>query len=72
VSLGTNEGLREPVGEIFVDQTQPSFHVSLGLTFPDRTGASWTCERWIAFTATGSDIELDGTPLMRGGKYIYE
>jgi leucyl aminopeptidase (aminopeptidase T) len=72
VSLGTNEGLREPVGEIFVDQTLPSFHLSLGLTFPARTGASWTSERWIAFTATGSDVEIDGTHAMRGGRYLFE
>ncbi len=70
VSLGTNESLREPIGEIFVDQTLPSFHLSLGLTFPERTGASWTCERWIGFTATGSDVELDGAPLMRSGRYL--
>jgi leucyl aminopeptidase (aminopeptidase T) len=72
VSLGTNEGLREPVGEIFVDQTLPSFHVSLGLTFPERTGASWTCERWIGFTATGSDVEIDGGLIMRGGRYLFD
>lgn len=70
VSLGTNEAMREPVGEIFVDQTLPSFHVSLGLTFPERTGASWTCERWIGFTATGSDVDVDGSPLMRAGRYV--
>jgi leucyl aminopeptidase (aminopeptidase T) len=69
VSLGTNFGLREPVGEIFVDQTLPSVHLSLGLTFPERTGASWTSESWIGFTATGSDVELDGAPLMKGGRY---
>ena len=72
VSLGTNVGLLEPVGEIFVDQTLPSFHLSLGLTFPERTGASWTCERWIGFTATGSDVDVDGAPLMRAGRYLVD
>ena len=70
VSLGTNFGLKEPIGEIFVDQTLPSVHLSLGLTFPERTGASWTSESWIGFTATGSDVELDGTPLMKAGRYL--
>ena len=70
VSLGTNVGMTEPVGEIFVDQTLPSFHVSLGLTFPERTGASWSAESWIGFTSTASDVEVDGTPIMKAGRYL--
>ncbi len=72
VSLGTNPEMREPVGEIFVDQTLPSLHVSLGLTFPERTGASWSCERWIGFTTAGTDVEVDGAPLLRAGRYLIE
>ncbi len=70
VSFGTNVGMRDLVGDIFTDQKLPSFHVSLGLTFPEKTGASWTASSWIGFTQTGSDVDLDGAPIMRGGRYL--
>ncbi len=72
VSLGTNVGLLAPVGEIFVDQTLPSFHMTVGITFPEQTAATWTSSSWIAFTQTGSDVDIDGTRVMRGGRYLIE
>jgi aminopeptidase len=69
-SMGTNVGMQEPVGEIFVDQTLPSFHLSLGLTFPERTGATWSSTGWLAFTQTASDIDVDGHAVMRAGRYL--
>lgn len=70
ISFGTNTGMLEPIGEIFPDQKLPSFHLSLGVTFPELTGATRTCTSWIAFTATNSDVDVDGTVVMRGGRYL--
>jgi leucyl aminopeptidase (aminopeptidase T) len=70
ISFGTNTGMLEPTGEIFPDQKLPSFHISLGVTFPELTGATRTCTSWIAFTATNSDVDVDGTVVMRGGRYL--
>jgi leucyl aminopeptidase (aminopeptidase T) len=71
VSFGTNVGMSDLVGDIFTDQKLPSFHVSLGITFPEKTGASWTSSSWIAFTQVGSEIDVDGVPAMRGGRYLF-
>jgi aminopeptidase len=70
VSFGLNVGLGEPVGEIFTDQKLPGVHVSLGETFPDKTGASWTAKSWLAFTITASDADIEKTPVLRGGRYV--
>ena len=71
VSFGTNVGMSDIVGDIFTDQKLPSFHLSLGITFPEKTGARWTAPSWIAFTQVGSEIDLDGVPAMRGGRYLF-
>jgi leucyl aminopeptidase (aminopeptidase T) len=71
VSFGTNVGMSDVVGDIFTDQKLPSFHLSLGITFPEKTGARWTAPSWIAFTQVGSEIDLDGVPAMRGGRYLF-
>jgi len=70
VNFGTNVGMTELAGDIFTSQKLPGVHVSLGMTFPERTGASWDCQQWIAFTAMNVDVDIDGTAVMRGGRYL--
>lgn len=70
VSFGTNIGMTSLADDIFTNQKLPSFHLSLGLTFPDRTGATWTAMDWIAFTSVGADVWVDGTRVMGGGQYL--
>jgi leucyl aminopeptidase (aminopeptidase T) len=70
VSFGTNVGMIALADDVFTNQKLPSFHLSLGQPFPERTGATWRAMDWIAFTATGSDVDVDGAPLMRAGRYL--
>jgi aminopeptidase len=70
VSFGTNVGMTDLAGDIFTSQKLPGFHISLGMTFQDRTGASWDCPQWLAFTAMNVDVDIDGAGVMRGGRYL--
>jgi leucyl aminopeptidase (aminopeptidase T) len=70
VGFGVNIGLTEPNGDVFSDQKVPGVHVSLGETFPAQTGATWTSQSWIAFTSSKQDVDIDGTAVMRGGRYL--
>lgn len=68
--LGTNIGMRDPVGEILCDQNLPGLHLGLGATFPERTGASWNTQGQLTLAAGYTDVDLDGSPLIRSGRYL--
>ena len=70
VFLGTNVGLLEPIGETVCDQNLPGLHISLGSTYADVTGAPFTTSLYISMTSTGGDVDLDGAPLLRAGRYM--
>jgi leucyl aminopeptidase (aminopeptidase T) len=70
VMLGTNVGILRPTGEILCDQNLPGLHIGFGATFPAQTGASWTAASQLALTGTGGSVDLDGAPLLRGGRYV--
>ena len=70
VSLGINIGISEPIGEVICDQNMPGLHVSLGTTYPDETGASWDADGQLVMTGCNQDIDLDGRPLLRSGRYL--
>jgi len=69
INFGTNVGMAEPADDIFTNQKLPGLHLSLGLTFPKRTGASWNAMDWIAFTTRKCDVDIDGIRIMRDGHY---
>jgi len=70
VILGTNVGIRDPTGEVICDQNMPGLHLGFGATFPDQTGATWDAPTQMAVTATAGDVDLDGGPLLRNGRYL--
>jgi leucyl aminopeptidase (aminopeptidase T) len=70
VFLGTNVGLLEPIGETVCDQNLPGLHISLGSTYADVTGAPFTTAAYVSLTAVGGDVDLDGAPLLRAGRYM--
>ena len=70
IILGTNVGLLSPIGELVCDQNLPGLHVTLGSTFADATGAQPTTTAQLSLTSSGGDVDLDGAPLLRAGRYM--
>lgn len=70
MSFGTNIGLSEPTGSLIADQTLPGMHLSLGMTVSELTGADWDAAGQLVLTAGRADIDVDGTPVMRAGRYL--
>lgn len=70
LSLGANLGIREPIGEIVHDENMPGLHLSLGDTVPARTGATWSAYGQLAFASARHDVDVDGEPLIRLGRYV--
>jgi leucyl aminopeptidase (aminopeptidase T) len=70
VGFGTNVGITAPIGDVSCDQNMPGLHIGLGSTFSDQTGAIWDSRAQITFTCAQGDVDLDGAPLLRHGRYI--
>src|SRR5262249_23575050 len=70
MGFGTNVGITGPIGDVSCDQNMPGMHIGLGSTFAEQTGASWNARTQITFTCAQSDVDLDGTALLRHGRYI--
>ncbi len=70
VIIGTNVSLDAPVGEIVFDQTLPGLHLSFGATLPELTGAPGGARNQFVATAAQADVDLDGAPLLRSGRFV--
>ncbi len=70
VILGTNVGIVHATGEICCDQNMPGLHIGFGATFPEYTGATWNSRGQLLATSRSGDVDLDGVPIMRSGRYI--
>jgi aminopeptidase len=70
VTLGTNVGILQPIGEFICDQNLPGLHISFGSVSPELTGATFQTRAHIMMTCAEADVDLDGAPLMRHGRYL--
>jgi leucyl aminopeptidase (aminopeptidase T) len=70
ISLGTNVGILSPTGEIIADQNLPGLHLVFGSAAAEQTGATWTTRAQLPVTCGGADVDLDGAPLLRAGRYM--
>jgi leucyl aminopeptidase (aminopeptidase T) len=68
--LGTNVGIRDATGEAICDQNLPGMHLGFGATFAAQTGATWDSPTQLLCTSSGGDVDLDGVPLLRNGRYL--
>lgn len=69
-AFGTNIGLVEPMGMHIADQNLPGLHIVLGMTYPELTGADWDAEGQLNLSGKHADIDIDGEPIMRSGRYV--
>jgi leucyl aminopeptidase (aminopeptidase T) len=70
ITLGTNVGILAPTGELIADLNLPGLHLSFGSSVPDQTGASWSTRAQLPVTCAAADVDLDGMPLLRSGRYM--
>lgn len=48
----------------------PGLHLTFGFTGGDATGAPWCSRGILTVTSAGGDVDLDGAPLVRGGRLL--
>lgn len=70
IVVGTNVGIAAPIGELLCDQNVPGLHLGLGATFSDMTGAPPSTRLQLTLTGARADLDLDGVPIVRAGRYM--
>ncbi len=70
-AIGTNTALTRLVGNLLQDEKYPGVHVAFGNPYPDETGATWRASVHVDTIPTGCDIDVDGRPLMRAGRFLF-
>lgn len=69
-AFGTNVGVLTPVGSLLQDLKLPGFHLTLGHTAPELTGADWGSPIECPLLLRRADVTLDGKALLQGGRYV--
>lgn len=70
VGLGTNVGIDAPTGDVCCDQNMPGLTLGFGDAFAEQTWAGLNISRQIRFTSAQADVDIDGAPVLRSGRYI--
>jgi len=70
VVLGANPGLSAPMGEAMLDACIPGLQLVFGWTNQRVTGASWTTVTALVANGSSGDLDVDGAPLLRSGRYF--
>jgi leucyl aminopeptidase (aminopeptidase T) len=70
IGFGTNIGVVAAVGILLQDLKLPGFHVVLGHPSPEHTGAEWDAAVEIPLLVRRADVDVDGTPVLRAGRYV--
>jgi len=68
--IGANPGLSEPMGEGMIDACIPGLQLVFGWTNQRVTGATWTTLTSFCANGSSGDLDVDGAPLLRSGRYI--
>ena len=71
-AIGTNTALTRLVGNLLQDEKYPGVHVAFGNPYPDETGATWRASVHVDTIPTSCDIDVDGRPLMRAGRFLFD
>lgn len=69
VGFGTNTGVLTPIGALLQDLKVPGFHLTLGHTCPEVTGARWDCDLEIPLLVRRPSVAIDGEVVLSAGRY---
>jgi len=69
VGFGTNTGVLAPIGALLQDLKVPGFHLTLGHTCPEITGAKWDSQAEIPLLTRRATVTIDGEPLLVAGRF---
>lgn len=72
LSFGTNVGVIAPIGVASQDVKLPGFHLILGYSAPELTGASWNGDRLVQMLQRQATVAVDGRTLLSKGRYAPE
>ena len=69
LSFGTNVGVLTPIGNPAQDAKLPGFHLVLGYSAPDVTGASWNGDAMVTLLERQESVWVDESEVIQKGKY---
>jgi leucyl aminopeptidase (aminopeptidase T) len=69
VVLGLNEGAREPVGTVCVDQHRPGLHLVIGDPQTKLARVTWSARTSFAACQSVSSVTVDGQPIVVDGRF---
>lgn len=70
VCFGTNTAVVAPIGVACQDVKLRGFHLILGYSAPELTGASWNGTRVVQLLQRRASVTIDGTPVLVEGRYV--
>lgn len=70
IGIGTNTGVTKLIGNLLQDEKFPGVHIAAGYPHPEKTGATWTVKSHFDMVIQKTNIEVDGTVIMKEGKYL--
>lgn len=69
VTFGINAGVIAPIGVSCQDVKLRGFHLILGYSAPELTGADWNGTRLVQLLQRRADVWIDDERVMQGGRY---
>lgn len=69
-AIGTNEYLKEFVGNLLQDEKYPGLHVAFGNPYCNYTGAQWDSPIHVDVVMDKINLWIDGTQIMEEGRFI--
>ena len=71
-AIGTNIEIKDVIGHILQDEKFPGIHIAFGNPYGEHTGAKWYSSTHIDVVGRRFDIWVDGSQIMREGKFLIE
>lgn len=69
ICFGTNLSVLAPIGAMLQDSKVAGFHMVLGYSCPEHTGAQWNSTVMVPLLLRRANVTVDGQPLIVRGRY---